>query len=53
MQDFPERTPIPKGGRSIIIWPIFLENRMKMNKFWSRGPRPSHPLDAPLEADER
>ena len=27
----------PKGGRQLIIWPIFPKNCMKMKKFWARG----------------
>ena len=49
IQDFPEEGALtPKGGRQPIIWPIFLENCIKINKFWAGGARPLRPLDPPL-----
>ena len=45
IQDFPERDANLGGLRQPIIWPMSLENCMKMKTFWVRGGRPSRPLN--------
>ena len=40
---FPRRGGEPLRGRKSIIWPIFLENYMKIKKFWPRGFPPPDP----------
>ena len=52
-QNFPEGTPTAKREHQPIIWSIFLENCMKMKKFWARGGGggghiPRAPLDPPM-----